>query len=138
MFIEHFVREMVRADAHAQVLQQTGWAEFQRSMKKPGGIDIAGGVGELAYLGLREVKISFYVEPVQPGFWQRLKRVGLYLLGRQSAPAMQVCRLASDAIESVAPFQITLTVARAADGGFTVKSEHLKSSGEVYVTDILS
>jgi hypothetical protein len=139
-FIEHFVQEMVRADAQAQALQQTGWIEFQRSMGKTDGIDITGGMGEIAYLGLREAKISFYVEPVRPGLWQRLKRVVRYILGYSSAPARQDCRLVFGARGVLSAFQVIITVARAEDGSFTVKSEpqseQLKSSGEINVTDI--
>lgn len=141
-FVEHFIREMVRADAQAQMLQQAGWSDFQRSMEKAEGVDITGGMGELSYLGLREVKISFFVEPVRPGFWQRLKRVVRHLLGTPAAAAKQVCRLVPGTQAGVSAFRITLTVARLDDGTFSVKSESrtapLESSGGVYVTDILS
>lgn len=140
-FIEHFFQEIICADAQAQVLQETGWNEFQKSVKITEGIDIAGGIGELAHLGLREVKMSFYVEPVRPGLWQRTRRITRYLLGRPIPPERQVFHLASDAKRNVAAFQITITVARAADGSFSVESspptEQLKSAGEVYVTDII-
>lgn len=141
-FIEHLVQEMVRADAQAQTLQHTGWIELQRALKNAAPIDITGGLGELAYLGLREFKLSFAVEPVRPGLWQRLKRVVPYLLGTPGAPAYQVCRLVSGTPQKGSAFLITITVARAEDGSFSVRSEpppeQWESSGAVYVSDILA
>lgn len=141
-FIDHFIQEMVRADAQAQALQQTGWIEFQKALEKTEDIDITGGIGELAYLGLREFKISFYVEPLRPGLWRRLQRIVRYLLGTPGAPARQVCRIVSGTPKGVSAFQITITVARAEDGSLSVKTEpqsdQLEASGEIYVADILT
>jgi hypothetical protein len=139
VFLDHFLKEVIKIDAQAQLLQQTGWIEFQKSLKKIDKIDITEGVGQLEYLGLREIKISFFVEPIQPGFWQRLKRFIRYLLGKPSAPAKQACRLVSGSIVPVSAFQVSLTIFRSEDGNFSVKYEpETEQLGGIYVANIIT
>lgn len=138
-YIEHFFQQVILADVQAQILQQNGWIEFQKSMKNADDFDMAEGSGQAAYLGLREVKISFYVEPVCPGLLQRIKRLYGYLFGRPSAPARQMCRIVPGSKFARSAFMLTLTVSRSADGDFKVKTEPgIDQCGGVYVSDIMA
>lgn len=138
-YMDHFLQEMVLADAQAQILQQTGWIEFKKSIKKKEGIDITEGLGQMEYLGLRDITLSFCVEPVQPGLWQRIKRLIRYLFGRQEAPAQQICRLVPHHERVKSSFMVSLTVGRSKDGAYTLKTEPESNRlGGVYVSGILT
>lgn len=138
-FIKHFLQEMVCADAQAQILQQTGWIEFRRSIDKLEGIDLTEGVGQLEYLSLREIKMTFYVEPIQPGFWNRMKKSFRFLLGKPETPAKLFCRLVPGVPGIKSAFAMTLTVSRTEDGSFSAKSEpEIEKLGGVYVADIFT
>jgi len=136
-FIEHLLQEAVRSDAQAQILQQTGWMEFRKAVGGREGIDIAEGMGKLEYLGLREIKVSFVVEPVQPGFWSRVKYLFRYLLGKPAPPAIRLCRLVSGTPVAESAFSVSITVSRSADGTYAVATDPGKEDlGGVYVADI--
>lgn len=137
-FVDRLVREVIRADAHAQILQQSGWIDFQGFMKGVKGIDLTEGIGQLEYLGLQEVKLTFRVEPIRPG-WARLKKCVRYVMGREEAPATMACRIVGAETATASGFTVTVTVGRSAGGRFVARSEPAADGLEgVYVADILA
>jgi len=138
-FIGHVLRETVRADAEAQLFQQAGWREFHRSFRESGGIDVTAGIPRNAYLGLRELKLSFYVEPIREGCWAQIGRFFRRLLGRRGPPARRDCRLVIGPAAAGTAFLVTVTAGRGEDGGFAVRTDPDMGELEgVYVDNIIA
>lgn len=137
-FMEQLLRDIVRADMQAQVLQHSGWLEMARSVGKRAGVDLAEGVRQANHLGVSEIKLSFYVEPVLPGMWQRIKTLTRRMLRKKRVPpARLLCRLSPDSADRRSAFQVTVTVARTAAGDLSLHCEPgADELGGVYVADI--
>ncbi|MBI5562357.1 MAG: hypothetical protein HY894_05840 [Deltaproteobacteria bacterium] len=67
-FIDHFAREIIRADSDMQLRQREVW------LGRYAGHNPAEGLDHLTYLGLTEVRLGFRVAPTAPGLWTRVKQ----------------------------------------------------------------
>ena len=136
-FVDRLMREVIHADAQAQILQQKGWIDFQRFKETKEGFDLTEGIGQMEYLGLREVRLTFAVEPVQPGFWGRLKWCIRYIAGEDVAPAITPCRLVKREPAAKLGFTVTVIIGRSLDGRFTARIDPIdEKSGGVYVHNV--
>jgi hypothetical protein len=123
VFLQHLMQEVVVADAQAQILQQTGWVDFHKAIADKEGVDLSEGFGQLEYLGLREVTLTFWVEPVRPGCGARLKAFFSLLFGKPRAPMTQLFRLIPESSADKPGLKFTVTIGRTPDGRFTIQSE---------------
>jgi len=137
VLLQHMMQEVVIADAQAQILQQTGWIEIRKAIAGKEGIDLSEGLGQLAYLGLREVTLTFRVGPVQMSCWARLKGFAGSLLGKSSAPEKRTFRLIPEGSADKPGLTITVTICRTPDGRYAIRSEPAGDKMEdMYVTDL--
>lgn len=132
-FVEHMMQEVIRADAEMQLLQRSGWIGLNK------GFPLAEGLDHLEFLGLNEVRLTFWAEPVQPGLWGRFKRWRKSLLGRPEPAAKSLYRLMPEELEGKTGFKISITVSRGQDRIFKVESEPASDKlGGVYVSNLFT
>ena len=138
-FLSHIFKETIRADAEMQLLQRQAWIELNKELRLAQGLNLGEGLGQLEYLGLNEVRLTFWAEPVRPGFWSRLKRWVRSLLGKPEPVAKLMYDISSGLRAEKSGFNIAVTVSRGQDKKYTIKSEpDEKELGDVYVTRLVA
>lgn len=124
----HLTKQSIIADAEMQLCQRKGWTEISH------GSPLFEGLDHLGYLGLHELRFSFWVEPIKPGLWVRVKKSFRYLLGRPEPVATFYPILLSS--PGKAGFNVTVIVRRK-DEQFVAETTHdSKDTGEIYVTGL--
>ncbi len=132
-FIEHLTQEVIRADAEMQLLQRSGWIGLNK------GFPLAEGLDHLEFLGLNEVRMTFLVEPVLPGLWERFKRWLKSLWGTSEPPARLLYRLMPGEIADKTGFKVSISVKRGSDGVYKVGSEPSADNlGGVHVSNLFT
>lgn len=132
-FIEHLMQEVIRADAEMQLLQRSGWIGLNKGFPLAEGLDIN------EFLGLNEVKMTFWVELAGQGMWVRFKRWLKSLLGKPELAAKGLYRLMPGELGGKSGFKVSISVSRGTDRTYKIESEPAADKlGGVYVTDIFS
>lgn len=128
-FLQHLLQEVIISDAQAQILQQTGWIAFRSAIPDSEGISLTEGIGQLEYLHLQEVKLTFRMAPVRKSCWARFKGSLGPLFGRKRAPE-QLFRLIPEGSVDEPGATVTVAIGRADDGRFILQSDIQQSAGE--------
>lgn len=132
-FIEHLMQEVIRADAEMQLLQRSGWIGLNKGFPLAEGLDIN------EFLGLNEVKMTFWVEFVQQGMWVCFKRWLRSLLGKPEPAARGLYRLMPGELGDKAGFKVSISVSRGADRAYKIESGPAADKlGGVYVSDLFN
>lgn len=126
--MEHLTQQAIVADAEMQMLQRKGWMDMNQ------GSPLFEGLDHLEYLGVKELRFTFRVEPSKPGIWARIKKSYRCLFGKPEPVAT---------LYSVAPnsqretgFTVMLTVSRTGTKFEADATPNIEEKGEIYVTSL--
>ena len=112
-FLQNLVAEVIEADAEMQLLQRNAWRELNS------GYPLAEGLDRLENLGVKEVSLTFRIEPTRSGFLSRLKAASRHLLGKPQPVATRHITLVEKlAGVDVSGFEVTVTVSRDKNSAF--------------------
>lgn len=129
-FLLHLAQEVIRADAEMQLLQRRAWLDLNQ------GFPLMEGLDHLSYLGLREVRMTFWLEAIAPSRWGRLKERVLIFFGKGGALSRRLYRFGSGPKEGGEGFGVTVTLGRDKTGRVAARSEPAADSlQDVYVAD---
>jgi hypothetical protein len=129
----HLAQEIIIADAEMQLLQRQGWTELNQ------GFPLVEGLDHLAYLGLTEVRMRFWLIPVKPGIWFRLRSLILSLFGLPAPTFKKTYRLNCRREAGKAGLEIIITIGRDKKGNMNIQSKPATEDMEgSYVPDLFS
>jgi hypothetical protein len=132
-FLGHFAQEIIIADAEMQLLQRQGWTELNQ------GFPLVEGLDHLAYLGLTEVRMKFWLIPVKPGIWFRLRCLILSLFGMPVPTIKRIYRLNHRKKAGKAGIEVIITIGRDNRGEVNIQSKPATEDMEgAYVPDLFS
>lgn len=132
-FLGHFAQEIIIADAEMQLLQRQGWTELNQ------GFPLVEGLDHLDYLGLTEVKMRFWLIPVKPGIWFRLRNLILSLCGMSVHTFKKIYRLNCRREAGKAGLEIIITIGRDKKENMNIQSKPATEDMEgYYVPDLFS
>lgn len=132
-FLGHFAQEIIIADAEMQLLQRQGWTALNQ------GFPLVEGLDHLAYLGLTEVRMRFWLMPVKPGIWFHIKCLILSLFGMPVPTFKRIYRLNRRCKAGKAGLEILITIGRDNKGEINIQAKPAAEDMEgAYVPDLFS
>lgn len=132
-FLGHFAQETIIADAEMQLLQRQGWTALNQ------GFPLVEGLDHLAYLGLTEVRMKFWLMPVKPGIWFHIKCLILSLFRMPVPTFKRIYRLNHRKKVGKAGLEVIITIGRDNRGEVNIQSKPATEDMEgAYVPDLFS
>jgi hypothetical protein len=126
--IEHCVQQAAVADAEMQLLQRSAWRSFDK------GFPLAEGLDHLEFLGLTELRLAFWVQPLRPKWYIRLYR-WIFKLRETEKLSFRLCRSPEEV--TAGAIQLVLTISRGKGGKTRVSTEpELQDWEEIHVAGI--